>query len=139
MKRYTRVVSCFHGYTGSRLPRFLSCVETFEFFYNSSFPAKSWQDPASIDIQWSPPIECQCWQDPAMIWQEISNCRKPRLSFVVNRSTVLLFVTYRTLIRFCETFMFQYVLSHSKLQLKFGRKSGKRIYGLCTKCFASAL
>ena len=50
-----------------------------EFFYNSSFPAKSWQDPASIDIQWSPPIECECWKDPAMIWQVMSNCRKTRL------------------------------------------------------------
>ena len=25
----------------------------------------SLQDPASIDIQWSKPIECQSWQDPA--------------------------------------------------------------------------
>ena len=50
-----------------------------EFFYNSLFPGKSWYDPASIDIQWSRPVECQCWQDPAMICQEISNCRKTRV------------------------------------------------------------
>ena len=27
-------------------------------------PANSWQDPASIDIQWVVNIECQYWQDP---------------------------------------------------------------------------
>ena len=53
--------------------------ESFGFFYNLTFPAKSWQDLTSIDIQWSPPIECQSWQDPAMIWQEMSNYRKTRL------------------------------------------------------------
>ena len=29
----------------------IAFVESFEFFYNSSFSAKSWQNPASIDIQ----------------------------------------------------------------------------------------
>ena len=38
---------------------------TIEFFYNSWFPAKSWQNPTSIDIQWV-----------------ATNCRKTRLYFV---------------------------------------------------------
>ena len=38
---------------------------SFEFFYNSSFSAKSWQNPARIDMQWVAIIECQCWQDSA--------------------------------------------------------------------------
>ena len=29
------------------------------------------------------PIECQSWQDPAMIWQEITNCRKTRLAMAL--------------------------------------------------------
>ena len=33
-----------------------------------------------IDIQWVATTECQYWQDPAMIWQEITNCRKTQLS-----------------------------------------------------------
>ena len=57
---------------------------TIKFFYNSSFSAKSWQDPASIDIKWSAPIECQCWQDPEMIWQKMTNYRKTRLRIFVN-------------------------------------------------------
>ena len=48
--------------------------------YFSSFPAKSWQDPASIDIQWSQPIECQCCQDPSRIWYEMSNYAKTRIT-----------------------------------------------------------
>ena len=51
----------------------------FEFLHNSSVPVKSWQDPVSIDIQWSQPIECQSWQDPARIWQGIMNYAKTRL------------------------------------------------------------
>ena len=35
--------------------------ETFEFLHNSKFPANSYQDPASIDIQWVVTIECQSW------------------------------------------------------------------------------
>ena len=34
--------------------------QIIEFLHNLSIPANSWQDPASIDIQWSQPIECQC-------------------------------------------------------------------------------
>ena len=49
---------------------------TIEFLHNLSIPANSWQDPTSIDIQWSQPIECQCWQDPARNWQEISSYAK---------------------------------------------------------------
>ena len=37
--------------------------------FNSSFSAKSWQNPATIDIQWLQRIECQCCQNSAMIWQ----------------------------------------------------------------------
>ena len=40
---------------------------------------KSWQNPASIDIQWDVTIECQCWQYSARIWQKM-NYRKNRLS-----------------------------------------------------------
>ena len=54
----------------------------FKFFYISSCPAKSWQDPVSIDIEWSKPIECQSRQDPPMIWQEITNCRKTPMCLV---------------------------------------------------------
>ena len=32
-------------------------------FLYLSFSAKSWQNPARIDIQWVATIECQCWQD----------------------------------------------------------------------------
>ena len=54
-------------------------TKIFEFFYSLTFPAKSWQDPASIDIQWDATIVCQCWQDPSMVWQEMTNYRKTRL------------------------------------------------------------
>ena len=50
-----------------------------EFFYNLTFPGKSWQDPASIDIQWVATFVCQCCRDPAMICQEITNYRKTRM------------------------------------------------------------
>ena len=54
-------------------------IETFEFFYNPSFRAKSWQDPTRIDIDQLQPIECQSWQDPVRIWHEMTNYRKTRL------------------------------------------------------------
>ena len=57
-------------------------IETHEVLHNLSIPANTWQDPASIDIQWSQPIECQCWQDPARNWQEISNYAKTRLIYM---------------------------------------------------------
>ena len=60
----------------------LSAIVLVEFLHNSSIPANSWQDPASIDIQWSQPIECQCWQDPARNWQELTNYAKTRLSAI---------------------------------------------------------
>ena len=47
-----------------------------EFLHNSSFPAKSWQDPPSIDIQCSQPIACQSWQYPARVWQDVMNYAK---------------------------------------------------------------
>ena len=34
----------------------------FEFFYHSTFSARSWQNIASIDIEWVAPIESQCSQ-----------------------------------------------------------------------------
>ena len=37
---------------------------------------------ASIDIQWVQPIECQCWQDPARNWQEISNYAETRINIL---------------------------------------------------------
>ena len=43
----------------------LICTRTIEFLHNS-FPAKSWQDPANIDILWVAIIGCQYWQDPGM-------------------------------------------------------------------------
>ena len=61
------------GGTGLHLHKIRNSIE---FFYNSTFPGKSWQDPASIDIQWVATIVCQCWQDPAMMCQEITNYRK---------------------------------------------------------------
>ena len=42
-----------------------------------------WQNPARIDIQWVRTIGCQYWHDPARIWQEITNCRKTEMTFVV--------------------------------------------------------
>ena len=50
-----------------------------EVFSNSSFSAKSWQNLATIDIQWIAIIECRCWQDSARISQEMINCRKTRM------------------------------------------------------------
>ena len=44
---------------------------TFEFSYISKFSAKSWQNPASIDIQWAATIYCQCWLNSASNWQKI--------------------------------------------------------------------
>ena len=35
--------------------------DTFEFFYNSSFPAKSWQDPASINREEQNKKSCPYW------------------------------------------------------------------------------
>ena len=61
-----------------------STLSTFEIFYNSTFPGKSWQDPASIDIQWVATIVCQYWQDAAMVCQEITNYRKTRLFLMCN-------------------------------------------------------
>ena len=55
-------------------------TSAFEFLHNSKFSTNSWQDSASIDIQWSQPIECQCWQDPAKNWQELTNYAKTRLN-----------------------------------------------------------
>ena len=37
-----------------------SFEQTAEFFYDSLFSAKSWQNPANIDIQRVATIECQC-------------------------------------------------------------------------------
>ena len=31
-------------------------------------------------LLWAVTIECQCWQDPTMNWQEIMNCRKSWLN-----------------------------------------------------------
>ena len=50
-----------------------------EFSYFSKFSAKSWQNSASIDIQWLQPIVYQFWQDSAMIWQKISKYSKTRV------------------------------------------------------------
>ena len=36
-------------------------LKSIEFLHNSTFSANSWQDPASIDIQWVATIECQYW------------------------------------------------------------------------------
>ena len=47
-----------------------------KFLQNSKFPANSWQDPASIDIQWVSTIECQYWQDPARNWQGLTSYAK---------------------------------------------------------------
>ena len=41
----------------------------------------SWQNPASIDIQWVAAIECQCWQNSARIWQKITKYRKTRMAW----------------------------------------------------------
>ena len=58
----------------------------FKFFYNSSFSAELWQNPASIDIHWVATIECQCYQDSARIWYKMTNFRKTRLPVVVIKS-----------------------------------------------------
>ena len=54
----------------------------------SQFSAKSWQNSASIDIQWLQPIKCQSWQ-PARIWQKIPNYRKTRIIIIVTKVMVL--------------------------------------------------
>ena len=50
------------------------CVfnESFKFFYNSLFSSKSWQNPVSDDCIVKP-IEYQCGQDSARIWQKMTN------------------------------------------------------------------
>ena len=53
---------------------------SIEFLHNSKFSVNSWQDPASIDIQWVATIKCQYWQDPARNWQKLTNYARTRLS-----------------------------------------------------------
>ena len=59
------------------------CKQIIEFSYISQFSAKSWQNPASIGIQWITTIKCQCWQNSARIWQQITKYRKTRLNVLL--------------------------------------------------------
>ena len=46
---------------------------------------QSQQNPVIIDIQWVATIEYQCWQDSAMIWQEMTKHRKTQLFCTSNK------------------------------------------------------
>ena len=61
------------------LPLHVVRGKVIEFIYISSFSAKSWQNPASIDIQWVASIECQCCR----IWQKMTNYRKTQMFYVL--------------------------------------------------------
>ena len=54
-----------------RSSKWLNEANQLSFCIIHAYPTKSWQDPASIDIQRSQPIECQFWQDPVRIWQDM--------------------------------------------------------------------
>ena len=80
-------------------------IGLIELFYNSSFPAKSWQDPASINIQWLPTIECQSWQDSAMIWQE--NVEKLKCEITLPRLLPIMYVVSGNVIFSQASFCFE--------------------------------
>ena len=54
--------SCCGYFTHGSIP----FCKTIQFFYNSSFSPKSWQNPAGMDIQWI----------VIRVWQEMINYRK---------------------------------------------------------------